>query len=107
MERKTIICMALIFLLIFAITLINAKEQKFNKTDKKVIEEINKEGKTKVIVVLKDTQTNNKRKTLEIRASQRDKIKDKIDIAKIKHDFSSANAFSASLSAEEIEILSQ
>ena len=60
MERKTIICVALIFLLIFAISLINAKEQKFSKTDKKVIEEINKEGKTKVIVVLKDRHSKNK-----------------------------------------------
>jgi subtilisin family serine protease len=104
--KKLWFVLVLVFILVLSVFVISAKENKSDKIEKKVVDELQKEGKARVIVVLKDSPTNDKKKISEFKANQRSEIKNKIDSTKIRNDFSYSNAFSASLSAEEIAALS-
>ncbi len=96
MQKRLFAASLLIVLLIASLFLISAKSNREGRIEQKVMDDVQKEGKARVIVLLKDEQNTNKnRKILSA-------VSEKLDEEKIKHRFSSRNAFSASLTAEDI-----
>src|SRR3990172_8071808 len=97
--RKYNLTLILILVLVASLLLINvnAKGQEFNKVEKKVIEELSKEGKAKVIVVMKEKDNKKNSLSSAQKNNIRMSVKEKIGEEKVKHEFIYSNAFSAAL----------
>jgi hypothetical protein len=96
--KKGLIIGGIIAILLISILVasISAKETKNFRVEQKVLDKISKDGKARVIVVMKDSGKqgrNNVMRTNSIEGIGRDKV---------KHEFNSINAFSASLTDKEI-----
>ncbi len=93
----------LVILLIASASLISSSSDnaKAGKTDIRVSEAIAKEGKAKVIVMLKDSAALDSNGKNSIKQAAMDEVGKE----RIKHEFSSFNGFSASLTEKELEKL--
>ncbi|MEM4259363.1 MAG: S8 family serine peptidase [Candidatus Pacearchaeota archaeon] len=96
MQKRLFIIGVLIGLIIMSLFVISAKSSKESKIEQNVLNDLQEKGKAKVIVLLKDEQSANKNKKILSSVAGR------LDEEKIKHRFSLRNAFSASLTAEDI-----
>jgi subtilisin family serine protease len=100
-KKRVILGIAIILLMLVSVGLIGAKEAKSNgKVDAKVLDKISKEGKARVIVIMKDSGKKSRNNMMMENSIEG------IGEEKIGHKFNTINAFSASLSSNEINKLS-
>ncbi len=105
MQKRAVVLGALVLLLIFSLFAISAKDYKSGRIEQKVLSEAAKEGKVKVIVQLKDVGAGKGK--FKAQNDERAAVFDKIGREKIRHEFSSINGFSASLSLNDLAKLEQ
>ena len=103
--KAYLLVLAIAILLFLSVVMISAKSDKTGKIEQKVLDSLEKEGKINVIVILKEpakSSFKSEKQRILARAEIKQEVSDNLGKEKVKQQFSSINAFSARLTADDI-----